>query len=44
VKAWIGMLAEKAACRNADPGLFDNVDGPLVYYALAYCQRCDVVK
>ena len=37
-------LTKGAACRDADPGLFDAVDGPYVQYALAYCQRCEVVK
>lgn len=44
MKAWIGLLAEKAACREADPGLFDVVDGPLVHMALSYCQRCEVTQ
>lgn len=38
------LLTQDAACREADPGLFDMVEGPLVQYALAYCERCSVVK
>ena len=37
-------LTQEAACRDADPTLFDVVDGSHVKYALAYCERCPVVK
>jgi WhiB family redox-sensing transcriptional regulator len=37
-------LTQGAACRDADPGLFDAVEGIQVHYALSYCQRCEVVK
>jgi WhiB family redox-sensing transcriptional regulator len=38
------MLTEKAACREADPSLFDSVGGVLARYALQYCRKCPVVK
>lgn len=44
MKAYIGRLAEKAACKQADPSLFDAIDGPLVQDALSYCLRCEVTE
>ena len=44
MKPLIMVLTQDAACRDADPGLFDAVEGPYVAYALAYCQRCVVVR
>lgn len=38
------ILRDNAACREADPGLFDAVEGIRVTYALSYCGRCPVVK
>jgi hypothetical protein len=32
----------KAACKGADPALFDETDGDLMEDALSYCDRCDV--
>jgi WhiB family redox-sensing transcriptional regulator len=31
-----------AACKGADPTLFDATFGDLVFDALSYCDRCDV--
>ncbi len=40
----ISVLLREAACRDADPGIFDHTDGPNVWQALYYCERCPVVK
>jgi len=33
---------DEAACKGADPTLFDATFGDLVFDALSYCDRCDV--
>jgi len=33
---------EQAACKGADPFLFDNTFGDTVFDALSYCDRCNV--
>ena len=38
------LLTQDAACRDADPGLFDAVEGPYVQYALAFCARWPLVE
>lgn len=44
VKARVTILMEKAACREADPGLFDHTEGIRVWQALYYCDRCPVTR
>lgn len=44
VKARVTILMQKAACSGADPQLFDNTEGPQVWQALYYCERCPVSK
>ena len=34
------ILSASAACRGADPTVFDAVEGELVLLALSYCSRC----
>lgn len=34
----------EAACKGADPNLFNFFEGSLVDDALSYCDRCTVVK
>lgn len=33
---------ERAACKGADPSLFDATSGEEVFDALSYCERCPV--
>lgn len=33
-----------AACKGADPTLFDKVTGEQVFDALSYCDRCTVIE
>ena len=33
---------DQAACKGANPGLFDAIAGDLVFDALSYCERCKV--
>lgn len=42
--ARITALMLNAACKETDPGIFDQTEGPLVWQALYYCERCTVVK
>lgn len=35
---------EQAACKGANPGLFDAIAGDLVFDALSYCERCEVAS
>jgi hypothetical protein len=44
VKTLIVTLTEKAACKDADPSLFDAVGGVLARYALQYCRNCPVQR
>lgn len=37
-------LVEQAACRDADPNLFDATDWRFAQPALAYCRTCPVIK
>lgn len=37
-------LIEQAACREAEPHLFDMTDHFSARYALAYCRTCPVIK
>jgi WhiB family redox-sensing transcriptional regulator len=34
----------EAACKGADPSLFDFFDGERVEDALSYCDRCTVIE
>ena len=44
MKAIVVLLTDAAACRDADPQLFDAMSGPKVFDALSYCDRCEVVR
>jgi WhiB family redox-sensing transcriptional regulator len=44
VKARVDILIQKAACREADPYIFNFTDGPFVWMALRHCERCPVVR
>lgn len=44
MRALIILLTEDAACKDADPSLFDDLRPTFVHQALSYCQRCTVVK
>lgn len=35
---------ERAACKGADPRLFDAIAGEDVWDALSYCERCPVMQ
>ena len=35
---------ENAACKGANPHLFDAIEGDTVDDALSYCDRCSVVR
>lgn len=35
---------DHAACKGADPRLFDATDGDAVEDALSYCDRCPVIR
>lgn len=35
---------QQAACKGADPALFDAIAGDLVFDALSYCERCTVIQ
>lgn len=37
-------LMESAACKGADPRLFDATNGDAVDDALSYCDRCPVTR
>lgn len=37
-------LVEQAACRDAEPHLFDMTDHYMAQDALSYCRRCPVIK
>ena len=34
---------QDAACKGAEPALFDAVAGEAVFDALSYCERCTVI-
>ena len=38
------MLLPDAACKGANPYLFDATSGDAVLDALSYCDRCPVIK
>lgn len=42
MKALIVTLTENAACKSADPSLFDAMGGMLALHALYYCRQCTV--
>lgn len=44
IKASRTRLIEEAACREADPYIFNFTDGPFVWIALRYCERCPVMR
>lgn len=44
IKAQHTRLVAEAACRTADPYIFNFTDGPFVFMALRYCESCPVVK
>ena len=44
MKTLVIVLTEKAACREADPSLFDSTGGVLARYALQYCRKCPVQR
>lgn len=35
---------DRAACKGANPALFDAVAGDRVFDALSYCERCPVIE
>lgn len=44
MKPIVIVLMQGARCRNADPSLFDAIEGAAAKEALAYCLHCPVKR